>query len=54
MGRTLELSDLETVDPAFHNSLKYVMDNDPEDVGGLTFSVTEESFGEVCSHPSLL
>ena len=48
--RPLQLSDLQAVDPVFYNSLKYVQENDPEDIGGLTFSVSENSFGEVSSH----
>ena len=56
--RPLQLSDLQAVDPVFYNSLKYVQENDPEDIGGLTFSVSENSFGEVSSHctkePSIL
>ena len=40
-GRILELSDLETVDSALHNSLKYVRDSNSEEIAGLTCSVTE-------------
>ena len=45
------LNDLETLDVAFYNSLKYVQDNDPEPLE-LTFTVTEETFGEV-SQPAV-
>ena len=34
------------MDVSFHNSLVYVLENDPESLE-LTFSVLEESFGEV-------
>ena len=40
------MSDVEAVDVSFYNSLQYVLDNDPEPLE-LTFSVMEESFGEV-------
>lgn len=40
------LSDMEAVDIAFYNSLKYVLENDPSPLD-LTFSVLEETFGQV-------
>ncbi len=40
------LSDVEALDIAFYNSLKYVQDNDPEPLD-LNFAVLEETFGEV-------
>lgn len=40
------LSDVEAMDIGFYNSLKYVLENDPEPLE-LTFTVLEESFGEV-------
>ena len=46
--RPYVLSDVEAVDIAFYNSLKYVLEDDPAPLE-LTFTVTEESFGEVSS-----
>lgn len=37
---------MEAVDVEFHNSLKYIKDNDPEPLC-LTFSVNKTVFGEV-------
>jgi hypothetical protein len=44
--RPYTVSDVEAVDIAFYNSLKYVLENDPAPLD-LTFSVLEESFGQV-------
>ena len=41
------VSDVETLDLSFYNSLKYVLENDPAPLE-LTFTILEESFGEVC------
>ncbi|XP_013386514.1 E3 ubiquitin-protein ligase HECW2 [Lingula anatina] len=42
------LSDLETLDPEFHQSLLWTKDNDITDLGlDLTFSVDEEMFGQL-------
>ena len=40
------VSDVETLDLSFYNSLKYVLENDPAPLE-LTFTLLEESFGEV-------
>ena len=40
------MSDIESVDLVFYNSLKYVLDEDPAPLD-LTFTIQEESFGEV-------
>ena len=40
------LKDLESLDPAFHNSLQWILDNDPAPLD-LTFTVEEEAFGQV-------
>jgi len=42
------LKDLESVEPEFHSSLQWILDNDPEPLD-LTFVVEEEAFGEVCA-----
>jgi len=44
--RVYVLADVEAVDIAFHNSLQYVLENDPQTLD-LTFSVLEETFGDV-------
>ena len=40
------LKDLESLEPAFYNSLLWIKDNDPEPLD-LTFTVEEEAFGQV-------
>ena len=45
------MSDVEAVDIAFYNSLKFVQENDPAPLE-LTFSVLEETFGQV--NPSVM
>ena len=40
------MNDVESLDLGFYNSLRYVLDSDPAPLE-LTFSVLEESFGEV-------
>lgn len=40
------VKDLESLDPAFHNSLQWMMENDPAPLD-LTFTVEEEAFGQV-------
>ena len=44
--RPYSVEDLQVVDLEFFNSLKYVLDNDPESLA-LTFSIEEQSFGVV-------
>ncbi len=46
LGLPYSVSDIEAVDVSFYNSLKYVLENDPAPLD-LTFSVLEETFGEV-------
>ena len=42
------LSDLESLDAEFHQSLQWIKENDISDVGlDLTFSVNEEVFGQI-------
>ena len=40
------MEDLQVIDLEFFNSLKYVLENDPEPLA-LTFSIEEQSFGVV-------
>ena len=49
LGRPILLNDMESVDPEYHNSLKWILENDP-DCLDLYFSVDEEVFGQVGSH----
>lgn len=44
--RSFTVSDVEAIDISFYNSLKFVLENDPAPLE-LTFTVPEESFGEV-------
>ena len=46
LGKPILLDDMESVDPEYHNSLKWILENDPECLD-LYFSVDEEYFGEV-------
>ena len=48
LGKPILLDDMESVDPEYHNSLKWILENDPECLD-LYFSVDEESFGSVSS-----
>ena len=43
------VSDIEAIDIPFYNSLKYVLENDPEPLD-LAFTVLEETFGEVTEY----
>jgi len=45
LGRQITLNDMESVDPEYHNSLKWILENDPECLE-LTFAVDEEVFGQ--------
>ena len=42
------MSDVESVDLVFYNSLMYVLEEDPTPLD-LTFTIQEQSFGEVSS-----
>jgi hypothetical protein len=44
------LGDLETLDPEYCQSLMWIKDNDITDVLDLTFSVTEDKFGQIVEH----
>ena len=58
--RPWDLSDLETIDQEYHQSLTWMLENDITDVLDLMFSVNEEVFGHsqvlccVCLFPSIL
>lgn len=48
LRRPCVLSDLESLDAEFHQSLLWIKDNDISEAGlDLTFSVDEEVFGQV-------
>lgn len=47
LGKPVELSDMEAVDPEYHKSLKWIIDNEISDVLDLTFSAEQEEFGQV-------
>ena len=44
--RAPTVKDLESLEPAFYNSLLWIEENDPEPLD-LTFTVEEEAFGQV-------
>ena len=41
------MSDMEAVDTEFYNSIKYILENDPEPLY-LTFTANREFMGQVC------
>ena len=47
LNRRLVLSDMEAVDTEFYNSIKYILENDPEPLC-LTFTANREFMGQVC------
>ncbi|CAG0902008.1 unnamed protein product [Darwinula stevensoni] len=50
LGKPIELYDMESVDPEYSNSLKWIKENDPAGLC-LTFCVDEETcFGETAQH----
>ena len=46
LDKKLVLSDMESVDTEFYNSVKYVLDNDPEPLC-LNFTANREFLGKV-------
>ncbi len=46
LSKSITLADMEAVDREYHQSLKYIIDNDPTDLD-LYFVVSEEILGEV-------
>ncbi|XP_076075095.1 E3 ubiquitin-protein ligase SMURF2-like [Mytilus galloprovincialis] len=50
LGKTVQLNDLEDVDPELHRSLVWLLENDIESVLDHTFSVEHSSFGQVTQY----
>ncbi len=46
LSKSITLADMESVDREYHQSLKYILDNDPTELD-LYFVVSEEVLGEV-------
>ena len=46
LGKKITLEDMEAVDTEFYNSIKYVLENDPEPLC-LTFTASREFLGQV-------
>lgn len=49
LQKPITLQDMESVDSEYFNSLKWILENDPEDLD-LTFTIDEELFGETHQH----
>ncbi|XP_017260236.1 E3 ubiquitin-protein ligase NEDD4a isoform X2 [Kryptolebias marmoratus] len=49
LQKSITLQDMESVDSEYFNSLKWILENDPEDLD-LTFTIDEELFGETHQH----
>ncbi|GAA5851451.1 hypothetical protein JCM3766R1_000331 [Sporobolomyces carnicolor] len=47
LGKRIDHKDLESIDPTYYSSLKWMLENDIEGVIELTFSVEREEFGVV-------
>ncbi|KAK9497645.1 hypothetical protein O3M35_004334 [Rhynocoris fuscipes] len=47
LGKPIELKDMESVDSEYYNSLLWIKENNPTELG-LTFSVDEDSLGHTC------
>ncbi|MFT7812037.1 E3 ubiquitin-protein ligase SMURF1-like isoform X1 [Arapaima gigas] len=50
LGKAIQLSDLETVDPELHKSLVWILENDITTVLDHTFCVEHNSFGKFLQH----
>ena len=46
LGRKVTLQDMQSVDVELHNSVQYILENDPEPLC-LTFAVNKTVFGQV-------
>ena len=46
LGKPITLKDMESVDSEYYNSLKWILENDPECLD-LKFTVDEEGFGTI-------
>ncbi|MEQ2203271.1 E3 ubiquitin-protein ligase nedd4 [Xenoophorus captivus] len=49
LQKPITLQDMESVDSEYFNSLKWILENDPEDLD-LSFTIDEELFGETHQH----
>ncbi|XP_047219264.1 E3 ubiquitin-protein ligase NEDD4a isoform X2 [Girardinichthys multiradiatus] len=49
LQKPITLQDMESVDSEYFNSLKWILENDPEDLD-LSFAIDEELFGETHQH----
>ena len=49
LDKPVTLSDMQSMDMEMHNSVQYILDNDPEDLC-LTFTVTKDYLGQVWLH----
>lgn len=47
LGKRIDHNDLESIDPEYHKSLVWMLDNDIDGVLDLTFSVERDDFGVV-------
>lgn len=47
LGKPVDHRDLESIDPEYHKSLVWMLENSIEGIIDLTFSVERESFGEL-------
>lgn len=47
LGKPVDLSDMEAIDPEYYKSLRWILDNPIDDVLDLTFSTEVEEFGQV-------
>lgn len=47
LGKRIDHNDLESIDPEYHKSLVWMLDNDIDGVLELTFSVERDDFGVV-------
>lgn len=45
LGKPIDHTDLESIDPEFHKSLVWMLENDIEGVFDLTFSTERDDFG---------
>ena len=48
LSKKITLNDMEYVDMEFYNSVKYILENDPEPLC-LTFAASREFVGQVCT-----
>ena len=46
LGRTVDMRDLESIDPEYHKSLQWMLDNDITGVIDQEFTIEDEQFGE--------